>query len=72
MNIFYWDFNFNFSSWKVELYEFDEFDIIYLFIRFRSVFEIGCNDGCFFEELCKCGVMVFVGVELNLVLSEIV
>lgn len=70
-NILYRDFNFNFSSWKVEPHEPDELDTIHSFIKPKSVFEIGCNDGRFLEELRKRGAKALVGVEPNSVSSEI-
>lgn len=70
-NILYRDFNFNFSSWKVEPHESDELDTIHAFVQPRSVFEIGCNDGRFLEALRKRGATALVGVEPNAVSSEI-
>src|SRR5580693_3989829 len=50
-DILYRDFNFNFSSWKVEPHEPDELDTIHSFTKPEKVFEIGCNDGRFMDEL---------------------
>ena len=70
-DILYRDFNFNFSSWKVEPHEPDELDTIHSFMKPEKVFEIGCNDGRFMDELRQRGAKVFVGVEPNSVSSEI-
>lgn len=67
----YRDFNFNFSSWKVEPHEPDELDTIHTFVKPTRVFEIGCNDGRFLAELRKRGAEILVGVEPNAVSSEI-
>ena len=70
-DILYRDFNFNFSSWKVEPHEPDELDTIHSFLKPQKVFEIGCNDGRFLAELQSRGAKVLVGVEPNSVSSEI-
>jgi SAM-dependent methyltransferase len=70
-DILYRDFNFNFSSWKVEPHEPDELDTIHSFHKPAKVFEIGCNDGRFMDELRKRGAKVLFGVEPNSVSSEI-
>lgn len=70
-NILYRDFNFNFSSWKVEPHEPDELDTIHSFLKPEKVFEIGCNDGRFLDELRQRGAKALVGVEPNSVSSEI-
>ena len=70
-DILYRDFNFNFSSWKVEPHEPDELDTIHSFVEPRSVFEIGCNDGRFLEKLRDRGARTVVGVEPNSVSSEL-
>jgi SAM-dependent methyltransferase len=70
-DILYRGFNFNFSSWKVEPHEADELDTLSKFTTHHSVFEIGCNDGRFLEELRNRGAQVLVGVEPNSVSSEI-
>jgi SAM-dependent methyltransferase len=70
-NILYRDFNFNFSSWKIEPREPDELDTIHSFLRPNRVFEIGCNDGRFLEKLRNRGAKVLVGVEPNSISSEI-
>jgi SAM-dependent methyltransferase len=70
-DVLYRDFNFNFSSWKAEPHQSDELDTIHSFVRPRRVFEIGCNDGRFLEELRSRGASVLVGVEPNSVSSEI-
>ncbi|MFX8071263.1 methionine biosynthesis protein MetW, partial [Acinetobacter baumannii] len=69
--ILYRDFNFNFSSWKVEPHEPDELDTIHSFVEPKSVFEIGCNDGRFLEKLRDRGARTAVGVEPNSVSSEL-
>lgn len=67
--ILYRDFNFNFSSWKAEPHMADELATIVAEGPPRSVFEIGCNDGRFLQELRERGVETCFGVEPNTVSS---
>ena len=63
--ILYRDFNYNFSSWKVEPHIEDELDLITRDGVPASICEIGANDGRFLELLRERGASLCVGIEPN-------
>jgi len=69
--LLYKGFNYNFSSWKLEVHQEDELNRIFSAGRPRSAVEIGCNDGKFLNELRQRGVASCVGIEPNHVQGEI-
>src|SRR5258706_7629077 len=63
--ILYKGYNYCFSSWKPEPHREKELDLINSHKSRAKVFEIGCNDGLFLEELEKRGQELCVGLEPN-------
>lgn len=63
--ILYRQYNYCFSSWKPEPHRELELDLICSHKKGAKVFEIGCNDGLFLEQLKRCGQSVCVGLEPN-------
>ena len=69
--ILYQNYNYCFSSWKPEPHMPDELDLICRHVQNGSVFEIGCNDGRFLQELKDRGQRILVGLEPNTVAGSI-
>ena len=63
--ILYKGYNYCFSSWKPEPHRETELNLINSHKKNAKVFEIGCNDGLFLEELKKRGQKLCVGLEPN-------
>jgi 2-polyprenyl-3-methyl-5-hydroxy-6-metoxy-1,4-benzoquinol methylase len=63
--ILYRQYNYCFSSWKPEPHRETELEVIGKHKRKASVFEIGCNDGLFMQQLKDHGQRVCVGLEPN-------
>ena len=63
--ILYKDYNYCFSSWKPEPHRETELNLITSHKPGGKVFEIGCNDGLFLEQLKLRGHPVCVGLEPN-------
>lgn len=66
----YLDYNYWFSSWKLEPQIGDEIKTIAEKVRAKSVFEIGCNDGKFLELLKAAGASSLAGIEPNISASQ--
>jgi SAM-dependent methyltransferase len=69
--ILYKDYNYCFSSWKPEPHRERELDLICTHKPAGKVFEIGCNDGLFLEQLKLRGHAVCVGLEPNSFAAQI-
>lgn len=67
----YKGYNYCFSAWKPEAHRATELDMIHTRKPQGSVFEIGCNDGLFLEELKQRGEHLCVGLEPNAFAREI-
>jgi SAM-dependent methyltransferase len=67
----YKGYNYCFSAWKPEAHRATELDMIDSHKPGGSVFEIGCNDGLFLEELKQRGDHLCVGLEPNIFAREI-
>ncbi|MEQ1932914.1 MAG: class I SAM-dependent methyltransferase [Fimbriimonadaceae bacterium] len=63
--ILYKGYNYCFSEWKPEPHRQTELDLICAHKHNASIFEIGCNDGLFLEQLKLRGQAVCVGLEPN-------
>jgi 2-polyprenyl-3-methyl-5-hydroxy-6-metoxy-1,4-benzoquinol methylase len=63
--ILYKGYNYCFSSWKPEPHRETELNLISTHNQKGKVFEIGCNDGLFLEQLSSRGQKVCVGLEPN-------
>jgi 2-polyprenyl-3-methyl-5-hydroxy-6-metoxy-1,4-benzoquinol methylase len=63
--VLYKGYNYCFSSWKPEPHRETELKLINSHKNHSKVFEIGCNDGLFLEELKKRGQDLCVGLEPN-------
>lgn len=68
--LLYKGYNYNFSSWKLEVHQEDELNRIFADRAPKSAVEIGCNDGKFLNELKQRGAALCVGIEPNPVQSE--
>jgi len=66
----YLDYNYWFSSWKLEPQINDEIETITDHIHGKKIFEIGCNDGKFLELLKAKGASMLTGTEPNLKASQ--
>lgn len=63
--ILYKGYNYCFSEWKPEPHRQTELDLICAHKQNAKIFEIGCNDGLFLEQLKLRGQAVCVGLEPN-------
>ncbi len=63
--ILYKGYNYCFSEWKPEPHRQTELDLICAHKQSAKIFEIGCNDGLFLEQLKLRGQEVCVGLEPN-------
>lgn len=63
--ILYKGYNYCFSEWKPEPHRETELDLICEHKQNSKIFEIGCNDGLFLEQLKLRGQAVCVGLEPN-------
>jgi 2-polyprenyl-3-methyl-5-hydroxy-6-metoxy-1,4-benzoquinol methylase len=63
--ILYKGYNYCFSEWKPEPHRQTELDLICAHKQNAKIFEIGCNDGLFLEQLKLRGQEVCVGLEPN-------
>ncbi|HBJ82280.1 MAG TPA: D-mycarose 3-C-methyltransferase [Verrucomicrobiales bacterium] len=63
--ILYKGYNYCFSEWKPEPHRETELDLICAHKQNAKIFEIGCNDGLFLEQLQLRGQQVCVGLEPN-------
>src|ERR1051325_3922052 len=63
--ILYRSYNYCFSAWKPEPHRERELELICAHKRNAKVFEVGCNDGLFLEQLKARGHDVCVGLEPN-------
>jgi 2-polyprenyl-3-methyl-5-hydroxy-6-metoxy-1,4-benzoquinol methylase len=69
--ILYKGYNYCFSSWKPEPHRETELNLICAHKQNSKIFEIGCNDGLFLEQLKLRGQSVCVGLEPNTFAAEI-
>jgi SAM-dependent methyltransferase len=69
-NLLYKGFNYNFSSWKLEVHQDDELNRIFARVKPKQTAEIGCNDGKFLNEVRLRGTELCVGIEPNPVQSK--
>ncbi|MBF0127480.1 MAG: methyltransferase domain-containing protein [Magnetococcales bacterium] len=67
--ILYRNYNYCFSSWKPQPHVVEEIALLREQVGQGAVFEIGCNDGMFLEQLRHAGFAPVVGVEPNGVAS---
>ena len=63
--VLYKGYNYCFSAWKPEPHRQTELDLICAHKQNAKIFEIGCNDGLFLEQLKLRGQRVCVGLEPN-------
>jgi len=63
--VLYKGYNYCFSAWKPEPHREAELDLICAHKRNARIFEIGCNDGLFLEQLKLRGQQLCVGLEPN-------
>ncbi|MSU34520.1 MAG: methyltransferase domain-containing protein [Pedosphaera sp.] len=63
--ILYKGYNYCFSAWKPEPHRETELDLICAHRQSARIFEIGCNDGLFLEQLTLRGQQLCVGLEPN-------
>jgi SAM-dependent methyltransferase len=68
--LLYKGYNYNFSSWKLEVHQDDELNRIFANCKPRKAAEIGCNDGKFLNEVRLRGTPLCVGIEPNPVQSQ--
>mgnify|MGYP003705792317 CR=1 FL=1 len=69
--LLYKSYNYNFTSWKPEPHRPRELELIASMGPFKSVAEIGCNDGSFLADLKELGISSPIGIEPNPVSSAI-
>jgi SAM-dependent methyltransferase len=69
--ILYKGYNYCFSSWKPEPHREKELSLICAQKEHGKIFEIGCNDGLFLEQLKARGKTVCVGLEPNSFAAQI-
>ncbi len=68
--LLYKGYNYNFSSWKLEVHQDDELERIFANCKPQKAAEIGCNDGKFLNEVRLRGTALCVGIEPNPVQSQ--
>ncbi len=69
--VLYRGYNYCFSSWKPEPHRETELNLICAHKQNAKIFEIGCNDGLFLEQLKLRGQKVCVGLEPNAFAKQI-